>query len=160
MNNMGNKIASLAQVCKYLAGVAEKKGVEIYTGFSVDELLYDEKRYFGYGNELKQIVIVLLNDAKDILQTRNICLGKIDVRLKEEKGYVVIDVCDNGRGMTQKLMQKVFEPYFTTKHKSQGTGLGLYMSQKMIQNRFDGEIKVKNVEDGICFSIYLPKGVC
>jgi len=42
MNNMGNKIASLAQVCKYLAGVAEKKGVEIYTGFSVDELLYDE----------------------------------------------------------------------------------------------------------------------
>ena len=124
------------------------------------ELLYDEKRYFGYGNELKQIVIVLLNNAKDILQTRNICLGKIDVRLKEEKGCVVIDVCDNGRGMTQKLMQKVFEPYFTTKHKSQGTGLGLYMSQKMIQNRFDGEIKVKNVEDGICFSIYLPKGVC
>jgi C4-dicarboxylate-specific signal transduction histidine kinase len=123
-------------------------------------LLSDEKEYFGYANELKQIIIVLLNNAKDILQTRNITSAKIELSLSEDKEYLIIAVCDNGRGMTKNLMKRVFEPYFTTKHKSQGTGLGLYMSQKMIQNRFNGEIKVNNIEDGICFSIYLPKGVC
>ena len=63
MNNIGNKIASLGQICKYLAGIAENKGVEIYTGFSVNELLYDNGKVIGvktidtgvdhHGNKLK-----------------------------------------------------------------------------------------------------------
>jgi signal transduction histidine kinase len=111
-----------------------------------------------YPNELKQIIIVLLNNAKDILTNRNVHYAKIRVRVEAKDESVVIVVCDNGGGMTKSVMKKIFEPYFTTKHKSQGTGLGLYMSKKIIQERFGGSMHVENVRDGVCFCIALPKG--
>jgi C4-dicarboxylate-specific signal transduction histidine kinase len=112
----------------------------------------------AYPNELKQIIIVLLNNAKDILISRNIHRANITIALNDEKEKLHIIICDNGGGMTKSVMNKIFEPYFTTKHKSQGTGLGLYMSKKIIQERFGGNMRVENIRDGVCFYITLPKG--
>ena len=112
----------------------------------------------AYPNELKQIIIVLLNNAKDILVSRNIHRAKIQVHTYNREKELEIVVCDNGGGMTRSVMGKIFEPYFTTKHKSQGTGLGLYMSKKIIQERFGGNMRVENIRDGVCFYITLPKG--
>jgi signal transduction histidine kinase len=112
----------------------------------------------SYPNELKQIIIVLLNNAKDILTNRNVYGAKIKVKVTHRDEKIVIVVCDNGGGMTKSVMKKIFEPYFTTKHKSQGTGLGLYMSKKIIQERFGGSMDVENVKEGVCFCIALPKG--
>jgi len=84
--------------------------------------------------------------------------AKIAINLKEEIDTFLIEVCDNGGGMTKRVMQKIFEPYFTTKHKSQGTGLGLYMSRKIIQERFCGNLEVSNIHNGVSFLITLPKG--
>ena len=95
-------------------------------------------------NELIQVLLNILNNSKDAL-----------VKLKDEEKllfintYVkdkklIVEIKDNARGIKEELLEKIFEPYFTTKHKSQGTGIGLYMSQDIIRNHLDGEILVEN----------------
>ncbi len=124
----------------------------------VESTIRSNISFDGYRNELKQIIIILLNNAKDILVTRNIHNPCINVSLQERGEDLIISVCDNGGGMTKSVRAKLFEPYFTTKHKSQGTGLGLYMSRKIIDERFHGVLDVENKDDGVCFYITLPKG--
>jgi signal transduction histidine kinase len=109
----------------------------------------------GYDNELQQVIVILLNNAKDALLNRNVHIARVEINVFELEGKYVVEVCDNAGGMTKNLMKKVFEPYFTTKHKSQGTGLGLYMSKKMIEERFNGSLSVRNAHDGVCFRITL-----
>ena len=110
---------------------------------------------YGYDNELQQVLLVLLNNAKDALINRNIHQAKIKVSIIQDDLHVNITISDNAGGMTKSIMNKVFEPYFTTKHKSQGTGLGLYMSRKIIEERFNGTMDVENLNDGTCFKISL-----
>ncbi|QSZ41376.1 GHKL domain-containing protein [Sulfurimonas aquatica] len=110
-----------------------------------------------YHGELKQIIIVLLNNAKDALLNRNTYNAKIELELTENESEYLIAICDNAGGITKSVMSKIFEPYYTTKHKSQGTGLGLYMAKKILNERLDGSLNVKNQNDGSCFYIALPK---
>ncbi|MEA2099924.1 MAG: hybrid sensor histidine kinase/response regulator [Campylobacterota bacterium] len=98
-------------------------------------------------NELTQAILNILKNAKDILIT----LPKKEKRLLfiniyKKNDNAVIEVVDNGGGVPEDIIDKVFEPYFTTKHKSQGTGIGLYMSQSIITRDFLGTISIENVE--------------
>ncbi|MEA3354808.1 MAG: hybrid sensor histidine kinase/response regulator [Campylobacterota bacterium] len=96
----------------------------------------------NFSNLFLQIIINILNNAKDAL--KNIDGEKlIFVKLKEDNSKVQIDIQDNAGGISSEVMPMIFDPYFTTKHKSQGTGLGLYMSYNMMQN-MHGDIKVSN----------------
>ena len=76
---------------------------------------------------------------------------------KDDK-FVVITVSDNGGGVKDEIMDKIFEPYFTTKHPSLGTGIGLYML-KMIIEKMDGSVSVKNDKFGASFKIKIPLNV-
>ena len=80
--------------------------------------------------------------------------------MQKKKKNIVITIKDNAGGVPKEFMEKIFDPYFTTKHQSQGTGLGLYMSTQIIQNHFNGHIKVKNIKDeygqGAYFTISFP----
>ena len=69
---------------------------------------------------------------------------------------VIISIEDNAQGIPNNILQNIFEPYFTSKHKSQGTGLGLYMSHKIIIENLKGNIYVINTENGAMFIIELP----
>ena len=78
----------------------------------------------------------------------------------KEKNNIKITIKDNAGGVPKEYIEKVFDPYFTTKHKSQGTGLGLYMSTQIIKNHFNGNLRVLNMKDddgfGACFVIEIP----
>lgn len=129
----------------------KEKAITIKTNFSIDS------KHECYHSELKQIIIVLLNNAKDALLERNTYNAKIELELNEDDSQYLIAVCDNAGGIAKSVMIKIFEPYYTTKHQSQGTGLGLYMARKIINERLDGSLNVKNQNDGSCFYIALPK---
>ncbi len=110
---------------------------------------------YGYPNELAQALINILNNAKDALLTKEIKNKEIKVTLEQIAGEIVISVFDNAGGIPQDIISKIFDPYFSTKDKNHGTGLGLYMSKLIIQDHMHGDIKVFNTEVGACFKIYL-----
>jgi C4-dicarboxylate-specific signal transduction histidine kinase len=89
-------------------------------------------------------LINLFNNAKDALKEHNIDEKIIFIKTFREGEEVVIEMKDNGKGILEEILPNIFEPYFTTKHKSQGTGLGLNMSYKIIVEGFGGTIEAKN----------------
>jgi|TARA_R110002033_G_scaffold679_2_gene6061 ABC-type amino acid transport substrate-binding protein/signal transduction histidine kinase len=96
-------------------------------------------------NELNQSLLYVLNNAKDALIENNIKEKNIEINTYiKNSNFAVIEIIDNAGGIDTKIIDKVFEPYFTTKHKSQGTGLGLYMTHKIITQNLNGNIDIEN----------------
>ncbi len=115
----------------------------------------------GFANELAQVLINILNNAKDIIAETN-CVHKIvNISLAQEDDKIILKIYDSAGGVPEDILPKVFEPYFTTKHKAQGTGIGLYMSSQIITSNFDGTLTVSNKDfvvdeqtySGACFKI-------
>jgi signal transduction histidine kinase len=98
----------------------------------------------GIKNELIQVFINILNNAKDVLIEHNIEHKVIQVSFYKKEHNTFITIQDNAGGIKEDIIDKIFDPYFTTKHQSQGTGIGLYMSSRIIHEHFYGEIFVKN----------------
>ena len=120
---------------------------------------------YSLDSELIQAIMNILNNARDVLETKSKGEKKlIFIDICKENSNAIIKIKDNGGGISNNIIHKVFEPYFTTKHKSQGTGIGLYMSEEMIRKHMHGSLDVKNEEynyenklyKGACFTITLP----
>lgn len=107
-------------------------------------------------NELIQILINILNNAVDVLVQNKIKNATINLNTyKADKNKVIIEVEDNGGGINEEIIDKVFEPYFSTKGKN-GNGIGLYMCKTIIQNQLNGTIGVANTANGAKFTLTLP----
>lgn len=114
-------------------------------------------------NELIQVFLNILNNAIDKLKESN-SEKYIFITTKKEDNRLMIDFKDNGGGVSKEIINKIFEPYFTTKNKSIGTGIGLYMSYEIITKHFKGKIKVNNTSytfknsnfSGALFTMILP----
>ncbi len=106
--------------------------------------------------ELSQVIINIMNNAKDILNEKQLKEPIVILDMIKNKNYVLITIEDNGGGIPNSIIDKIFDPYFTTKHQSQGTGLGLNMSYKIITESLKGKIYVENTLNGAKFSIELP----
>ncbi|PHR52773.1 MAG: hypothetical protein COA44_15910 [Arcobacter sp.] len=113
-------------------------------------------------NEFKQVLINIINNAQEAIESSKSSKKKIEVLITQDKEFAIIRISDDGGGISKDVIQKVFDPYFTTKNQTQGTGLGLYMSKQIIENSMCGSLSVKNVNNGAEFSIRLPlnKEVC
>jgi signal transduction histidine kinase len=107
--------------------------------------------------ELIQVLINLINNAKDAVMQYQNDLKKITITVREKNNSIILNVCDNGGGIDESNIEKIFDPYFTTKEDLNGSGLGLYMSKIIITQHFNGTITAQNQEKGACFSINLPK---
>ena len=110
----------------------------------------DDLRVFGYSNEFSQVILNLINNARDNFKHKNINdKRKIIIKLERRnkpKPFAIISFIDNGGGIDPKIKDRIFEPYFTTKHKSTGTGIGLYMSKQIIEKQMNGLVTMKNIK--------------
>ena len=105
-------------------------------------------------NELIQVLMNIIINAKDALNNNeNEKLILINVYMENDK--LIICIKDNAGGIEKSIIDKIFEPYFTTKHQFKGTGIGLYMSKIMVEKHLFGEIKVKNNEFEYLFKKYI-----
>jgi signal transduction histidine kinase len=100
----------------------------------------------GNPNELIQCLINIFNNSKDALNETKQNKPLIFISTKREENTIFIKIKDNAGGIPKKIIPKIFEPYFTTKHQSQGTGLGLHMTYKLIQEGMNGKIDATNIE--------------
>jgi len=91
-----------------------------------------------YTNEIKQVILNLVKNAEEVLVKNNIKNGIIKIKTYEENNFLVLEVIDNGGGVPEKIIDKIFDPYFSTKHKKNGTGLGLYMSKMIVEDHCKG----------------------
>ena len=110
----------------------------------------------GYPSEFSQVIFNLLNNSKDILLERATPSPKITIEIKLDADHVVICVKDNGGGIDKSIINRIFEIYFSTKINDGGSGLGLYISKIIIENKFFGDLYVLNGEEGAEFFIKLP----
>jgi two-component system C4-dicarboxylate transport sensor histidine kinase DctB len=130
-------------------------------------MMRQDLEVFGFKNELIHVLLNLIGNSKDILSTKTEQKKKIiHIIAKEAKETIFINVIDNGGGIKSDIIPKVFDPYFTTKHKSVGTGIGLYMSKQMVEKHMSGKITVKNIKHKLgtpdfyactMFTIAIPK---
>ncbi|WP_321779116.1 HAMP domain-containing sensor histidine kinase [Sulfurimonas sp.] len=127
-------------------------GVEILLE-NINEISIDT-----YVNEVVQVVLNILNNAIDALIEAKRKTPQISIVVQDERYSVKISIKDNANGIDIKNIDKLFEPYFSTKGKN-GTGLGLYMSQMIMQKQFDSDIEVKTSSRGSVFSFRLPKTI-
>lgn len=109
-----------------------------------------------YRNELVHVILNLIKNAEDAFQEKNITDPKIIIRTFKQEKSIYVEVEDNAGGIEPAVMGKIFDPYFTTKKNSDGTGLGLYMSKIIIEDHCHGKIEVSNGEEGAIFKLLLP----
>ncbi len=108
-----------------------------------------------YRNELLQVILNLITNAKDALVIGTVSVPQIEIVLKEEGEKLYLSICDNGGGIDEEIKEKIFEPYFSTKGAHSGTGLGLYMSKTIVEEHLNGSIVVTNINGGACFTVIL-----
>jgi len=106
----------------------------------------EDIQIYGYENELTHILLNLINNSKDAFIHTDIAQKQILIIVKDTTNHAIISVIDNAGGIKDAIMSKIFEPYFTTKHKSVGTGIGLYMSKQIVEKHMHGKINCKNIQ--------------
>jgi len=142
-------VDSIQKVLGILDAQFKEKNIIIKN--SVDTNLF----LLNFKSEFEQVLINLLNNAKDaILKTiPPKKMGIIEIVSFVSKTEIILEIRDNGSGIEPNIIDKIFEPYFTTKFESQGTGLGLYMSKMIIERNMGGQIVVLSDDDGTAFKI-------
>ena len=107
-------------------------------------------------NEILQVFINILNNAREILLEKQIENREVSIVYYRSKNNIQFEINDNGGGIPSIIMNKVFEPYFSTKKNKNGTGLGLYMSKTIVEKNGHGILGVQNTDVGASFKILLP----
>jgi len=151
-NPQGEKeLFSIEQACKDAFFIVESSLK--YHNIKVVFNIIKNSEVYGYKNEYSQVILNILSNAKDIFIQENIANPLISIEIKTGEHYVIVKIEDNAGGIEEELLEKIFEPYFTTKHKTKSTGIGLYMSKNIIEKSMQGFINVVNKNEGACFTI-------
>ncbi|MBU1668733.1 HAMP domain-containing histidine kinase [bacterium] len=144
------------------------------TLFQIDEVIYDtlkllkknlkginvtyiknNRQLIGYKNELIQVLIIFLSNSIEAL--KNIEEKNIYITTESDETMLLINIEDSGSGIKNSVLEKIFDPYFTTKKQSGGTGLGLYIAKIIIEQNMQGNLSVQNSKEGARFTITIKK---
>jgi len=126
-----------------------RKKIKLFTEFTCDE------KFDTYANELKQVILSIIKNSEDILVEKKIKNPYVKIKSYTNNGENILEISDNGGGISKDIIDKIFEPYFSTKTKADGTGLGLYMSKTIVEEHCGGKLEVENTKDGAIFKIIL-----
>jgi len=138
---------------RLMDGLFKKNSVDFVVDYE-DESLKDEK-LLSIVSKLDQVIMNLYKNSLDIFIEKQMQEAVIKVKCYKSKNYIVFDIIDNAGGIPQEIIEKVFDPYFSTKGDN-GTGIGLYMSKIIIESHLKGKLEASNKDNGACFSIKLP----
>jgi len=117
----------------------------------------DDVFVLGHRSELMQVVIILLSNAIEVLNNRNVEKKRIVIHIGSSDKLAIISLEDNAGGINPSNAEQIFDPYFTTKEQSGGTGLGLYIAKIIVEHKMDGNISVTNTTEGAKFTLFLTR---
>ena len=117
---------------------------------------FEDVEVLGVSNELTQVIINLLKNSIDAFVLNSVLIREISIKIRVDFDAAIIEVKDNAGGIKEKSIYKIFEPYFTTKHTSQGTGLGLFMSKMICEQGLSGSLDVNSKKGTTTFRIKIP----
>jgi two-component system, NtrC family, C4-dicarboxylate transport sensor histidine kinase DctB len=134
---------------------------DIHTDFEAKEIAIDfstkhKHMIKNYKNELAQAVLNILRNSQEAIVGRNIENGLITIGVSQTQDSIEINILDNGGGVEDGQMEKIFDPYYTTKYKANDVGLGLYLSKMMVEKNMGGTLTAQNYQDGLKMQIRLP----
>jgi signal transduction histidine kinase len=151
--NKPKELFSLNELIVEMKSIINKRLKSIHLEVNMEDNILLE----GYRSELLQVLLIIINNAIDAClsesEDRNF---KIKLDIEESKEYLKIRVFNNGGNIPQVILDKIFDPYFTTKHQSKGTGLGLYILKMIVEQRMLGEVKIDNFKEGIVVELNIP----
>jgi len=126
----------------------EEAGIKVYI-----KVTQPKCEIYGFRNEFAQVILNLINNSKDALIEKQIKDKKVFITGTQNRGEVIFKIGDNAGGIDEGIINRIFEPYYTTKEEGKGTGIGLYMSKMIIEENMHGVMKVKNSDSGAEFSM-------
>jgi signal transduction histidine kinase len=152
----------LEDVVKNTLSITQDLLTDIKLIREIDKL---DDKVFVFPNELIQVCINIIKNAKEFMEEKGIKPKVIKISVYEESDYHVISIHDNAGGIPDDIIDKVFDQYFTTKDEDKGTGIGLNLARQILEEKHDGKIKVENktfifndiTQTGACFQLYLKK---
>ena len=153
--NLEKEYTNYEELLKGVLGIIEgsikNKKIELIRDIKCSEELY------VFPNELKQVILNLVKNAEDILLENKIDNPYIKISSYFYEDNCILEVKDNGGGVKKEIIDKIFDPYFSTKLKKDGTGMGLYMSKIIVEEHCSGKLSVFNGDDGAIFKIEIKK---
>ena len=153
-SNKVEMIKATEDILKLLMPSLQKKKIEVTLNTGTSKAIYAS----GNGNEIKHVMVNILNNAKDaimeIKENDRMFIGKIDISVSSDDRHCIAVITDNGGGISSEVMDKLFNPYVTTKKDKEGSGLGLYMCRTIIE-KHNGSLTVTNTSNGARFEIVL-----
>ena len=145
-----NPIISINQALKIVDSIIKLKEIKVIKDINSTSKIHANP------NALAQVILSILQNALDVIRCRNIKNPTIKITLKETKDSIILQIEDNAGGIKESPIENIFKP-FTSKKRVTSTGIGLYMSKMVIEEKFKGKIEAKNTKDGALFTIILPK---
>jgi C4-dicarboxylate-specific signal transduction histidine kinase len=124
-------------------------------GIELEVVMNDSCQAVKILSSIEQVLLNLINNATDAADEKH-KQAKVEFEITCDEQYLRILCTDNGKGIDATIQEKIFVPYFSTKSKAQGTGIGLYMSKQVLQKIFDGEIVLQNNKNNTVFRIEIP----
>ena len=124
---------------------------------SLIEDIESSRDFVSYPNELKQVILNLIKNAEDMLVEKGVENPFIKLTVSSENSYSILKVSDNAGGISETIIESIFDPYFSTKYERTGRGLGLYMSKMIIEEHCHGILSVENSKSGAVFTISIKE---
>ncbi|WP_428738207.1 sensor histidine kinase [Sulfurimonas sp.] len=139
------------EVLKVLQTTLEEHKISVTTTYRNKSEIYLCSR------QLFQVYLNILNNAVEILIERSIENGNITISIEEDNEFVITKICDNGGGIDKEDIERIFEPYFSTKKEKNEKGLGLYISKTIVEQHLKGKISITTQDEETCFVLQIKK---